>query len=96
MRRMPLRAEARAGAIGCADVERHAQKRDVILADLAHVFQIVRLQKRVDAGPVRQLAALKATDLGFVFDGVDALQAELLAAPDFFLPLPRPESRFLL
>jgi hypothetical protein len=38
---------------------------------------------------VRQLAALKATNLGFVLDGIDAVQAEFLAAPYFLLPLSR-------
>ncbi len=82
-----LWTEARAGAIGSPDVERDAQKRNVVLADLAHVFEIRRFEKRVDAGPVRQLAPLEATDLGFVFDGVHAFETELLAAADFFLPL---------
>ncbi len=36
---------------------------------------------------MRQLTALKTTDLGFVFDRVDAFEPELLAAPHFFLPL---------
>ncbi len=36
-----LRPEARAGAIGGPDVERHAQKRDIVFADFAHVLEIV-------------------------------------------------------
>ncbi len=86
-----LRTEARAGAIGGADIERHAQESHVVVADFAHVFQIGRLQKRIDAGPMRQLAALEATDLGFVFDGIDALQAELFAAADFLAAIGGPE-----
>ena len=34
-----------------------------------------------------KLAALEATDLGLVLDGVDAFQAELFAAAHFRLPL---------
>ncbi len=91
-----LRTEARAGAIGGPDIERHAQEGDVILAHFSHVLQIVRLQERVDAGPVRQFSALEATDLGLVLNGVDALQAELFAAANFFLPLANRNRCFLL
>src|SRR6266478_408992 len=50
-----LRAEARAGAVSGADIERRADECYVVLTDLAHVLQVRRLEKRVDAGPVRQL-----------------------------------------
>jgi hypothetical protein len=55
----------------------------------------VRLQERVDPGPVRQFSALETTDFGFVLDGFDALQAELFAASNFFLPLARWNRCFL-
>src|ERR1700733_11165292 len=84
-----LRAEARTGAVGGADVERHADKGDIVFAHFADVFQVRRFEERVDAGPVRQLATLETTDLGFVFNGIDALQAEFLAASNFLLPLSR-------
>ena len=84
----PLRPEARSGAVGGPDIEGHAQERHVVLADLAHILEIRRLEERIDAGPMRQLSALEATDLGLVLDGVHALEAELLSAADLLLPLP--------
>ena len=84
-----MRAEARTGAVGGADVEGHTDKRNVVLAHFAYVLKVRGLEERVDAGPVRQFATLKATDLGLVLDGIDAFQAEFLAAPHFLLPLAR-------
>ena len=36
---------------------------------------------------MRQFTTLEATDLGLILDGIDALQAELFAAPDLLFPL---------
>jgi len=83
-------------AIGGRNVERHTYESDVVLADLAHVFEIRRFQKRIDARPVRQLAALKATDLALVLNGVNTFEPELLPAADFFFPLRRGKRRLFL
>ena len=64
-------------------------KGDIVLAHFPHVFEIRRLQKRVDSRPMRQFPALEATDLGFVFDGIDAFEAEFFSAADLLFPLPR-------
>ena len=57
-----LRPEARAGAVGGAAVERDADDRGVVLADVADVLDIGRLEEGVDAGEVRQLAAREGRD----------------------------------
>src|ERR1700683_5064773 len=54
----PLRTEARSGAVSGADIEGDAEESHVVFADLAHVFQVMRLEKRVDPGPVRQFTPL--------------------------------------
>ena len=57
-----LRSEARAGPIGGAGIERNADHRGVVFADVAHVLHIGRLEERVDAGEMRQLAAREGRD----------------------------------
>src|SRR5215471_19775169 len=57
-----LRPEARARAIGGARVERDADDGGVILGDVADVLHIGSLEKRVDAGKMRQLAASEGGD----------------------------------
>ena len=91
-----LRAEARAGLIRGRDIEGHAHESDIIFNYLANVFQVRRLQERVDAGPVRQPTALEAADRGLVLDRIDALEAELLAAPDLLFPLRGRKRGFVL
>src|SRR6266478_2843601 len=54
-----LRSEASPGPIGRAGIERDADQRRIILADVAHILHIGRLQKGVDAGKMRQLSACK-------------------------------------
>jgi hypothetical protein len=68
------------GAVGGSDIERRTHEGYIVLSYLAHVLQVRRLEERVDAGPVRQLAALEATDLGLVLNRVDTLETELLSA----------------
>ena len=80
-----LRPEARAGPVGRAGIERDADHRGVVFADVAHVLDIGRLEKRVDAGEVRQLAAREGRDR-LVGQAVGAGQAHverplLLLAP---------------
>ena len=86
-----LRAEARAGAIGGAAVEGNADDRRVIFADIADILDIGRLQKRVDAGEMRQLAAREGGD-GLVGEAIGAGQAHverpLLLAPPAVLGQP--------
>nr|WP_197946047.1 hypothetical protein [Phytohabitans suffuscus] len=81
-----LRAEAGARAVRGAAVEGRAEHRHVVLAAAAHVLQVGRLEERVDAGEVRQLAAAERGD-ATVHDGVRAGQAELEAAGDLLVPL---------
>ena len=57
-----LRPEARAGPVGRAGIERNADHRGVVFGDIAHVLDIRRLQERVDAGEMRQLAARESRD----------------------------------
>ena len=90
-----LRAEAGAGAVGGADIERRADEGYIVLADLAHILEIRRLEESVNAGPVRQLAALEATDLGLVLNRVDAFETEFFSAANFLLPLPQGNAPFV-
>ena len=57
-----LRPEAGSGPIGGAGIEGDAEDRRVILADVADVLDIGRLEKRVDAGEVGKLAAGEGRD----------------------------------
>ena len=57
-----LRPEAGAGAIGGAGVERDADDGRVVLADIADVLDVGRLEEGVDAGEMRQLAAREGRD----------------------------------
>ena len=57
-----LRPKARAGPIGGAGIERNAEHGGVIFRHVAHVLDIRRLEERVDAGEMRQLAARKRRD----------------------------------
>ena len=57
-----LRPEARAGAVGGAGIERNADDGGVVLADVVDVLDIGRLEERVDAGEMRQLAAREGRD----------------------------------
>ncbi len=91
----PLRAEAGSGAVSGADIEGDAEKSDVVFADLAHVFQVMGLEERVDPGPVRKFTALEATDLGLVLNGVHALESKFLGSANLLLPLPRRDRALL-
>ena len=87
-----LRPEAGAGPVGGAAVERDADDRRVILADVADVLDIGRLQEGVDAGEMRQLAAREGRDR-LVGQRVRAGQAHverplLLLAPAVLRQLP--------
>ena len=57
-----LRPEAGAGAVGGAAVERDAEHGGVVLADVAHVLDVGRLEEGVDAGEMGQLAAGEGRD----------------------------------
>ena len=57
-----LRPEARAGTVGRAGIERDADHGGVVFADVADVLDVGRLEKRIDAGEVRQLAARESRD----------------------------------
>src|SRR5207244_4080442 len=71
-----LRPEARARPVGGAAVEGHAEHRGIVLAGIAHVLDIGRLEERVDAGVMRQLAAREGRD-ALVLEAVGARQAHL-------------------
>ena len=57
-----LRAEAGAGPVGGAGIEGDADHGRVVLAHVPHVLHVGRLQERVDAGEVRQLAPREGRD----------------------------------
>ena len=80
-----LRPEPRAGAIGGAEVERNAEHRGVVLADIVDVLDIRRLEERVDAGEVRQLAARKRRNR-LVGQAVGAGQAHVERPLPLLLP----------
>src|SRR5262249_48754047 len=80
-----LWAEARAGPGRGAGVERNADHRRVILADVVHGLDIGRLEGGVDAGGVRQVATRKRRN-AFVGQAVGAREPHvqrpfLLLAP---------------
>ncbi len=80
-----LRPETRAGAIGGAAVERHADHGRVVIADLGGVLDVGRLQESVDAGIVREFTARECRDR-LVGEAVGAGEAH----PQRPLPLLRP------
>ena len=90
-----LRPEARAGTVGRAGIERNTYHGGVVSADVADVLDVGRLEKRIDAGEVWQLAARESRD-GLVGQAVRPGQTHverplLLLAP----PLPgQPALRF--
>src|SRR5690606_38282050 len=61
---------------------------------LSHVFQVRRLEKGIDARPMRQLTSLKTADLALVLDGVRRLETELFGALTFPFPLSGGNHRF--
>src|SRR4029079_18399312 len=80
-----LWTEPRAGPVRGATVERRAEHGHVVLPAPTHVLEVGRLEERVDAGEVRQLAPGEGGD-SLVDDRVRAGQAELEAAGDLLLP----------
>ena len=86
-------------AIGGAAVERNADHRGVVFADVADVLDVGRLEERVDAGEMRQLAARERRDR-LVGQAVGAGQAHV-ERPLLLLPpavarqaCPRPRRAF--
>ena len=71
-----LRAEAGAGAVGGAGIERDAEHGGIVLADVAHVLDVGCLEEGVDAGEMRQLAPGEGRD-GAVGQALGARQAHV-------------------
>ena len=83
-----LRPEPAAGAIGGAHVERRADDRDVVLADVPDVLAVVGLEEGVDAGERRLRPAREGRDRA-VLDRRSRLEAEVDATLELLAGLAR-------